>query len=402
MARLIFMILFTAYIKSFSQDIPPFRSLRFDEDYLFLQHDTAMSWYKQIKFQPLSENNKTYISFGGDIRSQYFYTKNEGWGDAPADPDGYILARFLAHADLHAGKSFRTFVQLQSSLAASRVDPSPVDHNPLDLHQAFIDLRINLSKTTSITFRPGRQEFLYGSQRLIGVREGPNNRQSFDAIRSLMVTTNFNADFFYGHYVVAKSKVFDDAFNKDIKLWGAYTVSNKLPIIKNIDFYYLGLWKKHVVFDDGAGEELRHSIGTRIWNDEGDWNYDIEGLYQFGKFAGKRISAWTASVNTSHVFSQVKWEPSIGIKTELISGDRRYDDNKLQTFNPLFPRGAYFGLAALIGPANLIDVHPYLALSIFKTLELGFDYDIFWRYSSYDGLYGANGSADLFREKYHC
>ncbi|RYF96298.1 MAG: hypothetical protein EOO00_03080 [Chitinophagaceae bacterium] len=137
---------------------------------------------------------------------------------------------------------------------------------------------------------------------------------------------------------------------------------------------------------------MRHSIGTRIWDDDGDWNYDIEALYQFGKFASKQISAWTASLNVSYVFSQAKLKPSPGIKTELISGDRHYDDKKLQTFNPLFPRGAYFGLAALIGPANLVDVHPYLTLSILKTVELGFDYDIFWRYSSQDGLYSANGA----------
>lgn len=40
---------------------------------------------------------------------------------------------------------------------------------------------------------------------------------------------------------------------------------HKVPFIQNIDFYYLGLWKKRAIFDDAIGEENRQSIGTRIW-----------------------------------------------------------------------------------------------------------------------------------------
>jgi hypothetical protein len=54
----------------------------------------------------------------------------------------------------------------------------------------------------------------------------------------------------------------------------------------------------------------------------------------------------------------------------------------------LFPLGAYFGLAALIGPANLVDIHPSITISATTKLKLSFDYDAFWRYSSKDGIYG--------------
>lgn len=65
------------------------------------------------------------------------------------------------------------------------------------------------------------------------------------------------------------------------------------------------------------------------------------------------------------------------MKTEIISGDKHSDDNHLQTFNPLYPRGAYFGLVALIGPSNLIDIHPSINFTLTEKLGLGFDYDIF-------------------------
>lgn len=392
MRYVLIIVSFLAHCNAYVQSLPAFKPLRYDEDYAWLKDDTLADWYKRTKFFPVSANRQTYISYGGEARAQYFYTKNEQWGDAPEDKDGYVLSRYLVHADIHAGEHFRTFLQLQSSLAGSRLDASPVDDNALELHQAFADVSVKPATNATVTFRLGRQEFLYGSQRLISVREGPNNRQSFDAIKAILHAGDQKLDVFYGHYVAAKKGIFNDGFNSNTRLWGAYLVRNRLAVVKNMDIYYLGLWKHESKFDDGEGKEIRHSIGTRIWRNDGNWKYDLEALYQFGKLADKTVSAWTASINTSYAFSDTKLKPEIGLKTELISGDRSYDDQKLQTFNPLFPRGAYFGLAALIGPSNLVDVHPSLTLQPFSKLAVGVDYDLFWRYSRNDGLYGVNGA----------
>jgi hypothetical protein len=157
--------------------------------------------------------------------------------------------------------------------------------------------------------------------------------------------------------------------------------------LKNLDLYYFGLWKRKSSYDDGIGEELRHTIGSRIWNNHNNFRYDIEGLYQYGNFADKNIAAWSFTVNAGYKFSSLKYKPEIGLKTEMISGDAQYEDHKLQTLNPLFPRGGYFGLVSLIGPSNLIDLHPSLALELNHHLYFNIDYDIFWRYSTHDGIY---------------
>ena len=374
-----------------TQTTPPFKQLRYDEDYSFLKNDSSKAWYRSTKFNSFSKSQKTYISIGGDIRYQYQRFKNENWGKSATDDDGFILTRYLIHADLHAGNNFRTFIQLQSSFANGKEEPpSPVDENQLDLHQAFVDVVLPFKNSRAITVRVGRQELLYGSQRVVAVRDGPNNRQSFDAVKLLYANSNGKADLFFSHYVRSRQKVFDDRFNKNIRFWGAYLVRNGVPVVKNIDLYYLGLWKNKVVFDDSSGKEIRHSVGSRIWSNKGNWRHDIEGLYQFGHLANKRITAWTFSVNTGYKFNNVKFKPEAGIKTEFISGDARYGDNKLQTFNPLFPRGGYFGLVSLIGPANLFDIHPSLMFDLTSKLFLNMDYDIFWRFSKNDGIYGPN------------
>lgn len=375
----------------FSQRYPDFKSLRYDENYSFLKTDTVKNdWYKTMKFLPLSSSGKYYISFGGNIRYQYFYAKNENWGDGPQDNDGYILSRFLLHADFHAGKFFRAFVQTQSSLADGRIDPSPVDQDPLEVHQAFADFNFVNEKSKKLILRAGRQELTYGSQRLVAVRDGPNNRQSFDGVKLITAKDNISGDFFYSHFVVARDGIFDDHSSKDRQLWGSYFVMNKVAVIKNIDVYYLGYKRTKASFNDGAGKETRHSVGTRIWGKTENWRYDGEAVYQFGDFASKNISAWTASINAGYRFNEVKFHPELSFKAEAISGDKEVGDNGLQTFNPLFPRGAYFGLASVIGPANLIDFHPSVSLQLSKSVDWVIDYDMFWRYSSSDGIYAPN------------
>lgn len=386
MRNILLLLFVISSVRSFAQNIPAFKQLRYDEDYSVLHKDSTKSWYNSIKFAALSKNHRAYVSVGGDIRYQYLWFKNEGWGESEADNDGYILTRYLVHADVHAGKHFRTFIQLQSSLANGMVKtPSPVDENQLDLHQAFVDIG-----SQDLTFRIGRQELLYGSQRLVSVREGPNNRHSFDAAKLIYKAKLVKGDLFFSYYVRSKQKIFDDGFNKNTRFWGLYTVWNQVPLLKNVDLYYFGLHNKKATFDDGTGKEIRHTAGSRIWNTQNDWRYDIEGLYQFGKFASKNISAWSFSVNTGYKFSKIKFKPEVGIKTEWISGDAKYDDDKLQTLHPLFPRGGYFGLVSLIGPANLFDIHPSLTFDLTQKLGLNMDYDVFWRYSKNDGIYGPN------------
>ncbi|MCP2028646.1 hypothetical protein L1276_003816 [Flavobacterium sp. HSC-32F16] len=383
------LLLLGIFFSANAQQKPVFQKLRYEDDLRYLKADSTKNFYEKIKYIPLSRNENYYASVGGEARLQYTYTINDKWGDESDEGDGYLLSRYLLHADVHLGV-FRTFFELQSSLANSKTDPSPVDQNQLDIHQAFLDIDFIRNEKQQLTLRSGRQEMMYGSQRLVAVREGPNSRLAFDAVKLFYKNKNWQTDAFYTHPIANKPGTFNDSFNENAQFWGSYTVIHKAPFIQNIDFYYLGLWKSRSVFDDAAGEENRQSIGTRIWKNKGNWKYDFEGVYQFGNISQKTISAWTISSFACYTFENIKFKPEIGLKTEIISGDKHSDDNHLETFNPLYPRGAYFGLVALIGPSNLIDVHPSISLTLSDKWGFGIDYDIFWRQTISDGLYAPN------------
>lgn len=376
-----------------AQNWPAYKALRYDEDYSFLKNDTVSGWYRRLKFAPLNEQKDTYLSMGGDIRYQYLFIHNESWGEARPDDDGFILTRWLVHADLHIKRNVRLFVEMQSCMANSRADlPPPIENNPLELHQAFVDFNCLSSQDLTVTLRAGRQEFLYGSQRLVSVRDAPNARQSFDGVNAILKNHKGQLNVFFANYVTAQAGIFDDVSSHDRRFWGVYFAQKITRVLRNLETYYIGYDNRGVVLDDGSGRELRHSIGMRLWDVEDDWNYDIEFIFQGGHLDRQKISAWGLSLKTSYVFRQSILRPEIGVKTEVITGNRKYSDDKVETANPLFPQGAYFGLAVPIAPSNLMDIHPSISINVSRSTRISLDYAIIWRQSRNDGIYRGNMS----------
>ena len=364
------------------------RNVRYEEDYSFLQNDSS-DIYSKLKYLQVFE--KGYLSLGGEVRYQIQEYKNEDWGDGPKQEYLAFYTRFLIHADLHVS-GFRTFLQLNSTFSTGRPGPTrSIDENRLGFHQVFVEFNA-LEKIQNQTFgiRIGRQEMKYGSERLITVREGPNNRLSFDAGKLFYYTKHIKIDAVYGRPVVIANGVFDDSISDVKSIWTLYGVLD-LGESSKLDLYYIGFENKLASFNGYAlAKELRHSLGFRWWGAWQKLSVDLEALYQFGDFGDQSINAYTASAYILYTLHEVKAKPRFGLKTEVISGDKLRTDQQLNTFNPMFPRGAYFGLAAIIGPVNLIDLHPSFEFNLSSQIAFSMDYDLFWRYSNTDGIYGPN------------
>jgi hypothetical protein len=162
-----------------------------------------------------------------------------------------------------------------------------------------------------------------------------------------------------------------------------------------MDLYYIGIYRGKAGFDQGTGRETRHSAGARLWRTAAPLDYNFEAIYQWGSFGTGEIQAWTVASDTGYTLASVALSPRIGLRADIASGDEDPANRGLQTFNPLFPKGAYFSEAGLIGPANFIDLNPCLDLHVNRQLTLIFDWDFFWRESTHDGLY--NNAVALVR-----
>ncbi|MGB0521364.1 MAG: alginate export family protein [Flammeovirgaceae bacterium] len=366
---------------------PSFQLLRANEDYQYLAGQEDKTTWERLKYISIGKGN---LSIGGNIRSEFQYLLNEGW-EKGNDDKGLLFQRFMLHADWHLTKKIRVFTQLKNGFTIDRNgEKSPLDTDHLDFHQLFVDFNLGKHQLSV-----GRQELWYGSRRLISIREGTNIRQSFDGVRWKWQDKQHQLDALYFYYNPQRIGWFDNDLNTDSMLWGGYYVwvnpLNKL----NLDVYYLGVRNKHTAFEAGTDREVRHSVGARLWKKTGRFQYNTEFVYQFGDFGNHTIQAWTASTEINYQLSETGLKPTLGFKGELISGDSDETDRTLGTFNPLYPRGGYFGLLALIGPANLMDLHPSLALSLGDKWKLNMDWDIFWRYSERDGIYFPSGRLNI-------
>jgi hypothetical protein len=377
-----------------------YKQLRYDEDWSFLRDPSKRTdWWDPIKYIPLNDREDWYLTIGGEARPYYEYYRNQDWGSEPQDDSGYFLQRYMLHADLHMGRRMRLFGQLKSGIEIGRRGgPGPTDEDLLDVHQAFADFYAAPNKSAALMLRAGRQELNFGSGRLITYREGPNVRQSFDGFRLSVKTGQWMIDGFAVKPVETNFGYFDDSGDHRRSFWGVYTV-RPLAILSrhgHLDLYYLGLDRKQARFNQGAGREERHTVGARIWNKIEALDYNFEAIWQFGRFGTDilhgRINAWTAASDTGYTLEKVKFRPRLGFKANVTSGDRDPNDPDLQTFNPLFPRGNYFGQLVSIGPLNHIDVHPNLELDLPRDVTFYADWLFYWRQNINDGIYGLPGN----------
>ena len=368
----------------------PFKQLRYDEGYRYLQDENLRTEaLDRIKYIPLNEDGSTYLSLGGEIRERYELFRNRAWGADPIDDNGYLLQRYMLHSDLHFGSRVRFFFQLKSGLASGEVAVRPPDEDKLDVNQGFIDVNLFERSDRKLVLRIGRQEIAFGSMRLVSFREGPNVRQSFDGFRLSFCEIGWNVDLLATKPVETNVGIFDDAPDHARSFWGIYAV-HSVPFLPKAtaDIYYLGLDRKRAKFDQGTEREIRHSIGARVSRPVGGVDYNFEALYQWGAFGPGHISAWTVASDTGYTVKDIAWKPRLSLKADVASGDKDPNNPDLQSFNPLFPKGSYFGEDGLIGPVNFFDLHPTIELHVSKAITLMSSTLFFWRQSTKDGLYG--------------
>jgi hypothetical protein len=242
---------------------------------------------------------------------------------------------------VHFGSRFRLFGQLKSGIEMNREGgPRPADEDHLDVHQAFVDAGLWQSRSNSLTLRVGRQEMAFGSSRLVSSRAGLNVPQSFDGARLTLSKNEWQVDAFAAKPVETSRGLFDDSPDHTRSFWGVYSVRSFPALPRgNIDLYYLGLDRKRARFDAGSGREQRHSVGARIWGMTESWDYNYELVFQWGHFGPDHIRASTTASDTSFRIESVKLRPRFGLKADVASGDRDPTDQKLGTFNALFPKG---------------------------------------------------------------
>lgn len=369
---------------------PPYQSLRYDEDWSYLKDPTRrVDFWDAWKYIPINERGG-YLSLGGEARERYEGFHNSGFGAGPQTPEGYLLQRYLFHSDLHLGKEVRFFFQMQSGIENGRNGgPRATDMDKLEIHQAFVDFQKFTDAKHFITLRLGRQEFEFGTGRMIAATELLNVRTSFDGARVSAQSGPWTFHGIVARPVEVNVGLFDDSPDHRRLVWGVGAVR---PDPKqrggSLSLYYIGLDRKVARFDNASGRELRHTVGGRFFGVSRSLDYNNEVMFQWGSVGSSQVRAWAAATDTGYTMAKWPLTPRFGARSDFASGGSSADGKTLNTFNPLFPGTAYSGKIGLLGPSNILDVNPSIRFKPIKAMTVAWEWGFFWRESLDDGIYG--------------
>ena len=367
---------------------PNISFLRWQEDWSVLA-DPALRTepFDSLKYLPLSSDDpNSYVSLGLNLRERVESTQIAPFGVGNPHTNTYLIQRLEFHADIHPNANWQIFVQLQDDRAFSKDLITPVDKNPLDLEQAFVTYSNDVGGGR-LKVRVGRQQMGFDLQRFIGVRDGPNVRQSFDAVWADWEKSSWRFITFWSHPVQnVPDEPFNDYSSRALQ-YGGFRIERNDVGPGKLSAYYSRYEADGAHYLDGSGNERRDNVDVRYAIARGALDWDLEGMRQTGRVGNELIRAWAVGSRGGYTFKEVRWSPRIGLQLDLASGDQRRGDGTVGTFNPLFPNAYYFTLASTPTYANLIHVRPSLELHPTPKLRIVAGVGLQWRQTTADAVY---------------
>jgi len=344
-------------------------------------------WGDALKYMRICANDsKRYLSFGLSLRERFVSIDPPFFGVNGGKHQDYLLHRLELHADAHLTDQTRFFVQLENSLAPGLAKPGPVDANRLDLRLAFLDTQQALGSGL-FKLRVGRQEIAFDLQRFVSVRDGPNVRQAYDAIWADYERAGWRISSFISQPVQYRnSRDFDDYSNRRL-LFGGARVQRKLTPGSEISVSFSDYRQADAHFLAGAGREERQNLDVHYDGQAGAVDWDVEGMKQGGSVANKGVDAWAFGSLAGFTFKQLAWNPRVGMQLDAASGDHNLADNRVGTFNPLFPNGYYVTLSGYTGYSNFIHLKPSLTMAPLTGVKLVAAVGLLWRQTTQDAVY---------------
>jgi Alginate export len=342
-----------------------------------------------LKYIPLSPDDpKTYLSLGADFRERFEANDTAGFGTGPNRNNDYVISRSDVFADLRIADQVQVFAQLQSDFAPWKTMIAPPDQDYLGLEQAFVTITEPVGDGTA-KVRLGRQQMNFDFQRFVSDRDGPNVRQSFDAVWGDYQNGPWKFITFYSQPVQIPDmgeNLFGD-YSSGGNTFSVVRVQRDLSGWATLSSYYAYYALDNAKYLSVAGDERRDSIDVRFAAKTGGFDGDFEVMTQSGNIGSDTIRAWAVGSLSGYTFADIGWTPRVGFQFDAASGDSNPHDNVLQTFNPLFPNGYYFTLAGYTGYTNLIHVKPSIAVHPTSSLTVTFAVARQWRETTADAVY---------------
>jgi hypothetical protein len=375
---------------------PPFGLMQpsfFDADWRYLDDPKTPPQDVLDRLKRVHLGDNWLLSVGGATWTRYTNEHNSRLGGAHND---HVQVRSRVYADLWYRDVFRVYAEgIYADTYAQNLPLLPIDSTRFDFLNLFVDVKLAEVAGAPVYARVGRQELLFGSQRLLSPLDWANTRRTFQGARFFRPGEKFDFDLFWAQPVVPNRTALDSVDNNQnlAGAWGTYKPRKGTFL----DLYYLMLDNTNTVtqLDIARAPATTHTIGSRFAGDrDGRFLWDFEGAMQFGRRGQSDIVAGMATAGLGYHAKDLPWNPTLWAYYDYASGDRNPNAGNFSTFNQLFPFGHYYlGWLDVVGRQNIHDVSASLHLYPANWVTLWFQYHNFWLDSPRDALYSAGGVA---------
>jgi hypothetical protein len=337
--------------------------------------------------------------------------------------DEYFMERIRFHAG-YTSKWWGAYVEGRSSLEQSD-ERFAYANNPavprtiktrgdgpesdiIDLHQAYVT--IGNHKEFPLSLKIGRQEMSYGEERLVGAFAWNNIGRTFDAAKLRWQNEWFGADFFASRPVIPEDGRFNVENDYD---WfsGMYATTTKIPKhLLDVYFFSRNSSQQAVAaeprpqFPQPSARDI-YTVGGRFKsqpNQVGNWDYSVEGAYQFGDYRDRRLGAnsprltqdaFMAVLQGGYTFADAWAKPRLGAEYSYSSGDSNPHDGTHGTFDNLFPTNhKFYGYMDFISLQNIHDVRGIFQLKPTSRVSVAVEGHGFWLANTHDNFYNVGGA----------
>jgi hypothetical protein len=308
--------------------------------------------------------------------------------------DGYFLTRFRVGATLTARPWLSGQVQIHDARVAKKtVGPTGSPFSaPFDLRVGYADVG---SAKSAVTVRGGRQELVYGDQRLVGHLGWTNAARSFDGVKATVrnQSKTLSVDMFAASVV----RILDSEFDKSgagNRFLGGYGTASTL--VKNASVEPYLFWKRdtNLTGEQGAVGSLHETTtGVRFAGKlPAALDYNIEMALQRGSLESNDISAWAGHWQLRESLAGPGAVKLTG-EFNYASGDANPTDGTRGTFDQLYPTGHdKYGLADQVGWKNIQHLRGGFEVTPWKGWPITTNYHTWWLAEARDALYTAGGA----------
>lgn len=357
---------------------------RWNEDYRFLDDPAKRTdFWDPIRYHRLSDS--AWIQTGAEVRYRADHIRNPVYGLRGVDKDNFIQQRLQLHSDLHLfDDRLRFFVQLENTRSWNKALYAATDESKNELRQAFFDINGSLLDGRLVT-RVGRQELGLGSFVFTNYRDSRNIRLGFDGVRLSYTRGPMKLDAFGLRPIVTGEGSFDDGSNNNVKFYGLYGSAPVYGALK-VDAYLFGLETEERALAGLRGREERYTAGVRVFGERHGWDWSWDFAHQSGTLAGADIAAWAVSSESGYTLDG-PFKPRLALRIDAASGDDKPGDNKVQVFDPLYPKNGVYGGSGVNTLSNMILIGPRYTFSPTRHMDVELQAFAAWRENKNDGVY---------------